>query len=443
MAEVVTRPTASSLEGSGPPEAAPPAPAAAAAAPGEGEEEDVVFDASGDVAMSKPLTAAEEEADMFAEDDAFEQRALAGGGVEGLAPQSVAAADGLADGWDDVEGYYKARVGEVLDGRYEVFATHGAGVFSSVLRTRDLAEGGGGGEVAIKVIRANETMHKAAQLEVTILNKLAGADPENRRHVVRLLRTFEFRNHMFLCFESLALNLRQVLRKFGRNVGLNVSAVHAYATQLLIALKHLRNCGIIHADVKPDNILVSERHNLLKLCDFGSAMFDGDNEITPYLVSRFYRAPEVILGLPYSHPIDMWAVGCVLFELYTGSIAFAGRSNNEMLKLMIETKGPFPKKMLKRALFRERHFDAEFTFGLLEEDPITKRDVRRLMRDSKPTRTVEQALGRGAGALAEADRKRGALLADLLDKMLALDPEKRITVAQALVHPFVKEERRA
>ena len=183
-------------------------------------------------------------------------------------------------------------MGEQLDGgRYEVFATHGRGVFSSVLRTRDLASDPPGAEVAIKVIRANETMYKAAQQEITILRKarrtpspprgrdrdardrdhskpspgacvcaqLAGADPENRRHCIRLLRTFEYRNHMFLVFESMHMNLREVLRKFGRNVGLSLGAVHAYAQQLLIALKHLRNCGVLHADIKPDNILVNER----------------------------------------------------------------------------------------------------------------------------------------------------------------------------------------
>ena len=306
----------------------------------------------------------------------------------------------------------QARVGEVLDGRYEVFATHGRGVFSSVLRVRDQGSVPPGEEVAIKVIRANETMTKAAAQEITILRKLAGADPEGRRHCVRLLRSFEFRSHVFLAFESMHMNLREVLRKFGRNVGLSVGAVHAYAQQLLIALKHLRNCGVLHADIKPDNILVNERRNVLKLADFGSAAFDGDNEITPYLVSRFYRAPEIILGLPYSHPLDVWSLGCVLYELYTGVIAFPGGSNNEMLKLMIEVKGPFPKKMLRRAMFRERHFDADLTFGVLEEDPITRRDVRRLIRETKPTRTLDSSLGRGGALrdLGEADRKRVAHL---------------------------------
>lgn len=71
---------------------------------------------------------------------------------------------------------------------------------------------------------------------------------------------------------------------------------------MLISLYHLRNCGVLHADIKPDNILVSASRTMVKLADFGSAMFSGDNEITPYLVSRFYRAPEVILGLKYGKP---------------------------------------------------------------------------------------------------------------------------------------------
>ena len=203
---------------------------------------------------------------------------------------------GLADNWDDAEGYYCARIGEVLDGRYTITAHLGKGVFSNVLRAVDESKTEGEpSEVAIKVIRCNDSMYKAAQLEIDILQKLSGSDPENKRHCVRFVRHFEYREHVFMVFESLAMNLREVIKKFGRNVGINIKAVQAYATQLFIALRHLKNCGVVHADIKPDNVLVNESHNVLKLCDFGSAMFDGDNELTPYLVSRFYRAPEVIL----------------------------------------------------------------------------------------------------------------------------------------------------
>lgn len=95
------------------------------------------------------------------------------------------------------------------------------------------------------------------------------------------------------------INLRELTKKYGRGIGLNIAAVSKYSAQMLISLYHLRNCGVLHADIKPDNILVSASRTMVKLADFGSAMFSGDNEITPYLVSRFYRSPEVILGLKY------------------------------------------------------------------------------------------------------------------------------------------------
>ena len=85
------------------------------------------------------------------------------------------------------------------------------------------------------------------------------------------------------------MNLREVLKKYGKHVGINVVAVRSYTQQLFYALKLMKKCNIIHADIKPDNILVNEAKYMLKLCDFGSASLVNENEITPYLVSRFYR----------------------------------------------------------------------------------------------------------------------------------------------------------
>lgn len=83
------------------------------------------------------------------------------------------------------------------------------------------------------------------------------------------------------------------------------------------------------------------------MCDFGSAFLETDsgNDPTPYLVSRFYRAPEIILALPYDRNIDLWSVGVCLYELFTGHVMFPGRTNNEMLKLMMEVKGKVPNKV--------------------------------------------------------------------------------------------------
>ncbi|MFS8010501.1 putative protein kinase CMGC-DYRK-PRP4 family [Helianthus anomalus] len=93
--------------------------------------------------------------------------------------------------------------------------------------------------------------YKAGLEELVILKKLVGADLEDRRHCVRFLSSFKYRNHLCLVFESLHMNLREVLKKFGRNIGMKLTVVRAYGKHLFIALKHLRSCGILHTDIKP------------------------------------------------------------------------------------------------------------------------------------------------------------------------------------------------
>ncbi|KAL8035204.1 hypothetical protein ABFX02_12G082200 [Erythranthe guttata] len=364
--------------------------------------------------------------DIFGESPAGVRKAGKGDGV-------AIEKGGFHDNWDDAEGYYGYRFGEVLDGRYEIIAAHGKGVFSTVVRAKDLkARPGDPEEVAIKIIRNNETMYKAGMEELVILRKLVGADPENKRHCVRFLSTFKYRNHLCLVFESLHMNLREVLKKFGRNIGLKLTAVRAYAKQLFIALKHLRNCGVLHCDIKPDNMLVNEAKNVLKLCDFGNAMFAGKNEITPYLVSRFYRAPEIILGLTYDHPLDIWSVGCCLFELYTGKVLFPGATNNDMLRLHMELKGPFPKKMLRKGAFTDQHFDQDLNFLATEDDPVSKKVIRRLLVNIKP-----KDFGTLISGSPGDDLKMVANFKDLMERIFILDPDKRLNVSQALSHPFI------
>lgn len=112
---------------------------------------------------------------------------------------------------------------------------------------------------------------------------------------------------------------------------------------------------------------------MLKLCDFGAAGHVSDNEITPYLVSRFYRSPEIILGVTYDHGIDMWSTACTIFELSTGKIMFSGKSNNEMLKYFMDLKGKIPNKIIKKGFFKEQHFDSNCNFMYHELDKITER----------------------------------------------------------------------
>lgn len=102
------------------------------------------------------------------------------------------------------------------------------------------------------------------------------------------------------------MNLRDVVKRFGKDVGLNIRAVRAYAQQLFLALTLLRKVNVMHADIKPDNILVNENKTVVKLCDLGSASDASENEITPYLVSRFYRAPEISKPAPCS--VSSWVL---------------------------------------------------------------------------------------------------------------------------------------
>jgi serine/threonine-protein kinase PRP4 len=97
--------------------------------------------------------------------------------------------------------------------------------------------------------------------EIEILQKINLADPEDKKHMIRLERHFEHKGHLCMVFENLSINLREVLKKFGRDVGINLRAVRAYAQQMFLGLSLMRKCNILHADLKPDNILVSSTPN--------------------------------------------------------------------------------------------------------------------------------------------------------------------------------------
>jgi serine/threonine-protein kinase PRP4 len=136
--------------------------------------------------------------------------------------------------------------------------------------------------------------YRAGLKEVGILTKLRDNDPNDQSFVIRLQGTFEHRNHLCLVFESLDQNLREILKRYGKNGGgISLLAIRAYAQQLFSALELLSRTEILHADLKPDNILISADKQRVKLADLGSASDVTENEITPYLVSRFYRAPEI------------------------------------------------------------------------------------------------------------------------------------------------------
>ncbi|XP_023216655.1 serine/threonine-protein kinase PRP4 homolog isoform X2 [Centruroides sculpturatus] len=375
--------------------------------------------------------------DMFSEADMFSENYGQSPATMQLLASKAQDNPNLTDNWDDAEGYYRVRIGEVLDNRYTVYGYTGQGVFSNVIRARDMARGNN--DVAVKIIRNNEVMHKTGLKELEMLRRLNDADPDDKFHCLRLFRHFFHKQHLCLVFEPLSMNLREVLKKYGKDVGLHIKAVRSYSQQLFLALKLMKRCNILHADIKPDNILVNESKLVLKLCDFGSASHVAENDITPYLVSRFYRAPEIILGLGYDFGIDMWSVGCTLYELYTGKIMFAGKSNNQMLKFFMDLKGKFPNKLIRKGAFREQHFDSNCNFLSHEVDKVTEREKVVVLTNINASRDLQAELI-GSQRLPDDQYRKVCQLKDLLEKILMLDTAKRVSINHALTHPFIQEK---
>lgn len=379
------------------------------------------------------------EFDMFADDDDDDDMFAPGDNTKPLAAGTTQAREldqRLLDNWDYPDGHYRIILGELLDGRYAVQQQIGKGTFATVVRAQDTRTGG---SVAVKIACNNETMYKAGQKEMDMLHVLNQQDPEDKKHIIRLLRNFDHKGHMCLVFENLSADLREVLKKFGRNVGLNIKAIRSYAQQMFLSLSHLKKCQILHADLKPDNILVSEKRNLLKVCDLGTAAFADDAEVTPYLVSRFYRAPEVILGMPFDYAIDMWSIGCTLYELYTGRILFAGADNNQMLRVIQECRGKFPIRMLKKSTLAEKHFDIDGNFFSQERDKITGKATMKQMNFTKtaPGKDLRARMAGNTKGMRPEEIKEHAAFVDLMDKCLQLDPARRISPNDALRHGFI------
>ena len=347
------------------------------------------------------------------------------------------------DDFDDDEGYYKPVIGETIDCSstlYKVLGVVGKGVFSTVLKAKDTTEK----EVALKLIRNNETMVKAALTEIRVLRKLSP-----HPHVVELIHPTpadaitDHHNHVVMCFHYQQYNLRDVLQKFGRGVGISLQSVQLYFPQLLSALRHFQKHQVLHSDLKPDNILVSGDFSTLQVCDFGSAtMLDECGMIpTPYLVSRYYRAPEIILGAVPSYPIDLWSASVTVVELFLGRVLFHGNTNNDMLLSMMQILGSFsPRQIKQHALQCRTHpglplqFDGAY-FLQQDVDKATGALLRKKVPlQDFPTKPLQSILLK---AKSVSDSRVLVLkFADLLRGCLTLDPSRRMNLRDAMHHEF-------
>ena len=157
-----------------------------------------------------------------------------------------------------------------------------------------------------------------------------------------------------MTFELLSINLYEFIKNNDFQ-GVSMGLIRRFAIQILHALKFARENQIIHCDLKPENILLKTANKSgIKVIDWGSSCFQ-DERIYTYIQSRFYRAPEIMLGIPYTQAIDMWSFGCIMAELLTGVPLFPGESEAEQLALIMEIKGVPEREILaissRRSLF--------------------------------------------------------------------------------------------
>jgi dual specificity protein kinase YAK1 len=218
-----------------------------------------------------------------------------------------------------------------------------------------------GEEVAIKVVKGTNRHYQYEMNELRILNKLR--DSQLNAHFVELYDAFVYKQHLCIVVELLSKNMYDIT-KILRYQGMQFQDVRVVLKQILEGLTELHKLGIIHCDLKPENVLVADLFSYrVKIIDFGSAVTKTMNSSHFYVQSRFYRAPEVILGIPYSSAIDIWSFGCIAYELFTGCPLFQGSDNKDQILRIHEffTDG-LPQFMLEHGENTHEFFDKKNKF---------------------------------------------------------------------------------
>ncbi|XP_072810527.1 dual specificity tyrosine-phosphorylation-regulated kinase 4 isoform X3 [Vicugna pacos] len=235
--------------------------------------------------------------------------------------------------FDDEHGSYMKVLHDHIAYRYEVLEMIGKGSFGQVAKCLDHKNNE---FVALKIIRNKKRFHHQALVELKILEALRRKDKDNTYNVVHMKDFFYFRNHLCITFELLGINLYQLMKNNSFQ-GFSLSVVRRFTLSVLKCLQMLYVEKIIHCDLKPENIVLYQRgHVSVKVIDFGSSCYEHQKVYT-YIQSRFYRSPEVILGHPYNMAVDMWSLGCIMAELFTGRPLFPGEDEAEQLACIMET----------------------------------------------------------------------------------------------------------
>lgn len=314
--------------------------------------------------------------------------------------------------YTDEQGNYKHALHDHIAFRYEIMSELGKGSFGKVFKCRDHKTGR---LVAVKVTCNRREMRHQARVEANLLMDLAKQGIPERHHFLRYLANFSFRNHLCICTEILGDNLYELLRR-NKFKGFPLDLVRYFTRQLVEGLEFLDMKGIIHCDLKPENILVSNVERCqVKIIDFGSSCHETKRVYT-YIQSRFYRAPEILLGVPYSTAIDMWSLGCIIPELIMGKPLFPGEDETDQVACLCQVLGSPSVQVLKASSRSNVFFD-------MRGNPLTRRSPEGIVRGLPGSKSLDTFLP--------------PLAADFVGQLLQWSPHKRLSAGGALFHEFV------
>ncbi|XP_051516883.1 homeodomain-interacting protein kinase 1-like isoform X2 [Myxocyprinus asiaticus] len=346
------------------------------------------------------------------------------------------------------EGDYQLVQHEILcsvSNSYEVLEFLGRGTFGQVAKCW---KRGTNEIVAIKILKNHPSYARQGQIEVSILSRLSSENADEF-NFVRSYECFQHKNHTCLVFEMLEQNLYDFL-KHSKFSPLLLKCIRPVLQQVATALMKLKSLGLIHADLKPENIMLVDpirQPYRVKVIDFGSASHVSKAICSTYLQSRYYRAPEIILGLPFCEAIDMWSLGCVIAELFLGWPLYPGASEYDQIRYISQTQGLPAEYLLSAGTKTSRFFHRgpDSSYPLWRLKTPTEHEAEFGLKSKEARKYIFNCLDdmmqvnmtnlEGTDILAEkADRRE---FIDLLKKMLILDADKRITPTKTLNHPFV------
>ena len=220
-----------------------------------------------------------------------------------------------------------------------------------------------------------------------------------------------------MTFDQLSMNLYELLHQ-NKFEGFSLNLIHKFIYQILVCLNYTFKFDIIHCDLKPENVMLVNQHKAeINVIDFGSSCFEEERLYT-YIQSRFYRAPEIILGIPYTPAIDMWSLGCIIAEFYTGSPLFTGECEHNQLVQIMEVIGVPPDNVLAISTRVKLFFESNGTPKI----PPNKKGIKK-MPGTKKIKDI--MIGAPEG------------LIDLVTQCLNWDPQTRIKPQDALKHPWI------